>query len=834
MEKDCIRECEGAAASTTDQIKEKSTAIVEEYLRVGDVNEALRCVAEFVSDSSLHLFVQSSMALTLERRTDSQEQIGCLLHKLVEAGMLPAQQYYRGLGEILVAAAGTADDTPHIWLHLAELITPLLQVGGIPMGQLFSEISRFLLPLGKAAELLVQILRLLCKRSPPEKVGEMWVEAKLKWKDFLLEDEDVDKFVTEQKVDFTIADHGPVVPVQPSTGAGDNTKNKQNNNIEVCRVLYQRNEQKTPHKQQCGPLNPTKQRRQYNSDFLLSLRFAKDSVIKPEGLPDVGDVVLEKINKTPLQLSQRSQLLGPDFTPSYLRKLGGRLLGGPRGSPSAARCLQLDQSKEPGKFPGGLALNNKMQLNNSWKPSAKSFDCRDSDQVETYELYEHLCSILNTMTLQNFQEMMRWVTRLTIDTEEKLKGVIDIIFAKAISQPSISVMYAKVCHRLMSLSVPASDTPDVPVTFHRLLIDRCQKEFEDQPQDENFEKVQKESKASDTARRHILGNMKFIGELFKLKMLTEAIMHNCVMTLLRKQDEEPLECLCKLLTIIGKDLDHEKAKPCMDQYFTQIDKIIKERRTSSRIRFMLLDILDLRRNSWVPRRGLPCPKTIEQIYKETEKNREQIKVREQHMSRKKRGGGRMGGGRRSRGNRTPGGGWVSHLQDEGWKLVPISKNRPNDTTYVNLTTKPGGLELKSQQLDPGGNGFLGSWGKSSGGGAGTKPAGPATSTFNHFSVLQQSDPLLSPVSSDQRFPQGSGSSQESNGDRDKGKSKRDHCELSEDREDQMSKKTSSRELPNHGGRDGGNVALAEHHVCNMNEGRKWRRRKQMSKQSSHS
>lgn len=32
----------------------------------------------------------------------------------------------------------------------------------------------------------------------------------------------------------------------------------------------------------------------------------------------------------------------------------------------------------------------------------------------------------------------------------------------------------------------------------------------------------------------------------------------------------------------------------MDQYFNQMDKIIKERKTSSRIRFMLQDVLDLR------------------------------------------------------------------------------------------------------------------------------------------------------------------------------------------------------------------------------------------------
>lgn len=41
------------------------------------------------------------------------------------------------LQEILEVAEDMAIDIPHIWLYLAELITPLLHEGGIPMGELF-------------------------------------------------------------------------------------------------------------------------------------------------------------------------------------------------------------------------------------------------------------------------------------------------------------------------------------------------------------------------------------------------------------------------------------------------------------------------------------------------------------------------------------------------------------------------------------------------------------------------------------------------------------------------------------------------------------------------
>ncbi|CAG2233582.1 EIF4G [Mytilus edulis] len=71
------------------------------------------------------------------------------------------------------------------------------------------------------------------------------------------------------------------------------------------------------------------------------------------------------------------------------------------------------------------------------------------------------------------------------------------------------------------------------------------------------------------ARRRSLGNIRFIGELFKLKMLTEPIMHECVFKLLNSKDEESLECLCKLLRTIGKELDSEKAKD-KDERFIKI------------------------------------------------------------------------------------------------------------------------------------------------------------------------------------------------------------------------------------------------------------------------
>uniref|UniRef100_A0A8C3XFZ6 Eukaryotic translation initiation factor 4 gamma 1 n=1 Tax=Cyanoderma ruficeps TaxID=181631 RepID=A0A8C3XFZ6_9PASS len=525
--------------------------------------------------------------------------------------------------------------------------------------------------------------------------------------------------------------------------------------------------------EQWKPLNPEEKKR-YDREFLLGFQFIFASMQKPEGLPQITDVVLDKANKTPLRAIDPIRLSGmncsPDFTPSFANL--GRPVMGNRGlvigglgtsGRLGPRRSQQSQRKEPRKIIATVSLNEDVKLNKAekaWKPSSKrASEEEDPENIKTQELLRRVRSILNKLTPQMFQQLMKQVMELSIDTEERLKGVIDLVFEKAISEPNFSVAYANMCRCLMGLKVPTTDKPTVTVNFRKLLLNRCQKEFEkDKDDDEIFEKRQKEmddasapeekarmkdelEEARDKARRRSLGNIKFIGELFKLKMLTEAIMHDCVVKLLKNHDEESLECLCRLLTTIGKDLDFEKAKPRMDQYFNQMEKIIKEKKTSSRIRFMLQDVIDLRRSSWVPRRGDQGPKTIDQIHKEAEmeEHREHIKV-QQLMSKDKR-----------RGPPGPSSSGNSLVADDGWNTVPISKgNRPIDTSRLTKITKPGSIDSNNQLFAPGGR--L-SWGKGSSGGSGAKPADsasdsgrPATSTLNRFSALQQSMPSESPES----------------------------------------------------------------------------------------
>ncbi|XP_075953118.1 eukaryotic translation initiation factor 4 gamma 3 isoform X1 [Anarhichas minor] len=488
-------------------------------------------------------------------------------------------------------------------------------------------------------------------------------------------------------------------------------------------------------------------KRQYNRDFLLGFQFMPACVQKPEGLPPISDVVLDKINQNKLPsrvVESRVISRGPDFTPAFADF--GRQITGGRG----AALMNIGARRPP---PRKIIMNvsvDEIQLKkseNAWKPGLKRPEVLADDPAvqDTQELFKKVRSILNKLTPQKFNQLMKQVTDLTIDTEERLKGVIDLVFEKAIDEPSFSVAYGNMCRCLATLKVPMTDKPNTTVNFRKLLLNRCQKEFEkDKVDDVVFERKQKEldsaasttererlqaelQEAKDLARRRSIGNIRFIGELFKLKMLTEAIMHDCVVKLLKNHDEESLECLCRLLTTIGKDLDFEKAKPRMDQYFNQMEKIVKERKTSSRIRFMLQDIMDLRLHNWVSRRADQGPKTIEQIHKEAkiEEQEEQRKVHQQMLSKDSKRRPDPREQREQRDQRVQ--------REETWNTVPVTKNsRTIDPTKIPKISKP----QMDEKIQLGPRAQV-TWGKGSSGGAKASDSELSrTAGLNRYSALQ--------------------------------------------------------------------------------------------------
>ncbi|CAA7406737.1 unnamed protein product [Spirodela intermedia] len=263
-----------------------------------------------------------------------------------------------------------------------------------------------------------------------------------------------------------------------------------------------------------------------------------------------------------------------------------------------------------------------------------------------------LKGILNKLTPQNFDRLFQQVKEVNIDNAGTLTGVINQIFDKALMEPTFCEMYANFCFHLAS-ELPDFCEDNEKITFKRLLLNKCQEEFErgEREQDEASRDVDGETRRSAEereekrvqARRRMLGNIRLIGELYKKKMLTERIMHECIKKLLgqyQSPDEEDIEALCKLMSTIGEIIDHPKAKDHMDAYFEMMAKLSTNQKLSSRVRFLLRDAIDLRKNKWQQRRKVEGPKKIEEVH------RDAAQERHAQTSRLSRGPGMGSSGRR--------------------------------------------------------------------------------------------------------------------------------------------------------------------------------------------
>ncbi|KAI9563837.1 hypothetical protein GHT06_011303 [Daphnia sinensis] len=298
------------------------------------------------------------------------------------------------------------------------------------------------------------------------------------------------------------------------------------------------------------------------------------------------------------------------------------------------------------KLMSSQEVPKKAEILNVWKPKRLSAKSEDGQTTSSEEILRTVRGILNKLTPSNYERLLTKIQETNIDSQECLAGVIRIFFAKAVEESIFASIYAKMCLVLSTKDVPTSSNPAETVNFRKLLLSQCQKEFEkdsaglavaekkrieleNAKTETEKEKLHEElNELVDKNRRTSLGNIRFIGELFKVDVISSNVMHQCIRKLLsHKEDEDSIECLCKLLTTIGKQLESPTLPKngvtpkftnaqIMTSYIQNLQIIASERKVSSRIRFMIQDVVDLRKTGWKPRRAENGPKTIEEIHKE--------------------------------------------------------------------------------------------------------------------------------------------------------------------------------------------------------------------------
>lgn len=215
---------------------------------------------------------------------------------------------------------------------------------------------------------------------------------------------------------------------------------------------------------------------------------------------------------------------------------------------------------------------------------------------------------LNKVSVSNFEKLSGQIADLASAGQDVLAGTIELVYDKAVTEYGFGPMYSDLCVKLSRPEVLGKQADCVD--FRTLLLRKCQCEFQN-----NFENLEdlacegpsgvlggEEEKRLKLKIRRI-GNVKFIGELYKRDLLSAHIMHICIRGQLcgagSQPVEEEVESVCELLTTIGKRIDSGEDSRGIDLYFKRITELRVG--FSSRIRCITQDLADLRLRGWKSR-----------------------------------------------------------------------------------------------------------------------------------------------------------------------------------------------------------------------------------------
>ncbi|ORY02923.1 hypothetical protein BCR34DRAFT_591737 [Clohesyomyces aquaticus] len=324
-------------------------------------------------------------------------------------------------------------------------------------------------------------------------------------------------------------------------------------------------------------------------------------------------------------------------------------VGSSRGSrnsrPRQGNRREEEQAQKAMPLTAGMDLKPLQVSQTGWKPhnivapSAPVAGHMPPDMVQ-----RKVKAALNKMTPEKFDKIADQILEIAGQSKDEndgrtLRQVIQLTFEKACDEAHWASMYAKFCHRMLVTMSPeikdenVKDKHQQPVVggalFRKYLLNRCQEEFErgwevnlpDKPEGaDEAATFSEDYYIAAAAKRKGLGLIQFIGELYKLGMLTLRIMHECVLKLLDFEgtpDESAIESLVKLLRTVGATMEATDAGPKMIAvYFERIQKVMTMDTLPSRMRFMLLDTIDLRKGGWKSKDDAKGPKTLGEIHQE--------------------------------------------------------------------------------------------------------------------------------------------------------------------------------------------------------------------------
>lgn len=273
-------------------------------------------------------------------------------------------------------------------------------------------------------------------------------------------------------------------------------------------------------------------------------------------------------------------------------------------------------------------------------PSANAYRPSETHQGGT-DLKRSVQSLLNKICPENVAQVANKIAAIHVQALSELEAIIELVFKKAVTEPHYCETYADLVFSLKAV-YPSFPCPDgkKPVTFKGLVLNICQKEFEELLSTSDTleaEKEQNEAEELEVWRKkrkdRMRAIMKFIGHLFLRQLLSFKVIGNvicelCLCTVPEMvPDENALECACELLLAVGYTMESMPAASLSVASVCLRLQDLKSKQSehgkpmySKRVQFMIQDVLDTRAAGWQKKAFHLQAKTKEEIRFEQERD----------------------------------------------------------------------------------------------------------------------------------------------------------------------------------------------------------------------
>ncbi|KZP27943.1 hypothetical protein FIBSPDRAFT_927902 [Athelia psychrophila] len=389
-------------------------------------------------------------------------------------------------------------------------------------------------------------------------------------------------------------------------------------------------------------------RSQYDRDILL--QFVSICKEKPDQLPPLDAIGLEPIDQfcmsrggsgrhrtTSMPMRAGSIGLGignfakpggslsmgnfatPDGTGSSQGEGGGGPMGPNRTrSKRGERRTDSNSLKAPAAADGHQRHVTSLEVAaNRWTAAApgKKVATIVPDSPEMVD--RKVKGLLNKLTIEKFDcisdQIITWANKSETEKDGRtLIQAIRLVFEMATDEAAWSEMYAHLCRKIMetiSASVQGDGTKNNegrPIAGGQLFRKRCgggedaaikaaNDKNKDAPGEDEPRLYSEEYYAASKAKRQGLA-------LIKVKRPPSNV---------ENPEEEEIESLCKFLSTVGALLDTPKARAIMDVYFSRMKELARSGSVTSRMQFILQDVVELHDRKWSTRNvvaAIPLPR----------------------------------------------------------------------------------------------------------------------------------------------------------------------------------------------------------------------------------